>query len=308
MIIPREYKDPVAFVKPMLLDKIKYELEGLGGLTYAIGLEVLLRKDNADGTPTYTDPPSIFYTEQRAVLNEDEINLDEQISHIVEKIDNFVQNGSGWKVEYEPIKGGSYLPLPAVLRNKRAVLNVENICNDNYLRYALRSALFPTSKHPERVSSYPKENGLTFDGIDAPTPISQINKVEKLNNLAIIVYGWEKGKVIIHKISDQPPEVKRINTMLIEEEETGKTHYVWVKHFNRLLASQHKNTLHKYYWERCLIGYSRKVLLENHTSDCIGINSRAIRIEMPEEKSKCLTFENYNKIQNKAPWVIIRLL
>ena len=119
MIIPSGYNDPVAFfneVSPLLLHKIKYELEVLGGLKYAIGLEVLLRKDNADGTSTYTDPPSRFYTTQKAVLNEDEIDLDEQIAHILEKIENLIQNGSGWKVDslmtlwldfakYEPIKG-----------------------------------------------------------------------------------------------------------------------------------------------------------------------------------------------------------
>ena len=44
--------------KPMLLFKIKYELEGLGGLKYAIGLDVLLRED--------------FYTRLKSVLYEDE--------------------------------------------------------------------------------------------------------------------------------------------------------------------------------------------------------------------------------------------
>ena len=81
MIIPTQYKDPVAFfneVKPMLLNKIKEELTALTGLKYSIGLEVLLRKDNTNGTPTYTDPPSRFYTEQKAVLNKDEINLNEK--------------------------------------------------------------------------------------------------------------------------------------------------------------------------------------------------------------------------------------
>ena len=317
MIIPSGYNDPVAFfneVSPLLLHKVKYELEVLGGLKYAIGFEVLLRKDNADGTSTYTDPSSRFYTTQKAVLNEDEINLDEQIAHILEKIENFVQNGSGWKVDslmtlwldfakYEPIKGGSYLPLPTALKNKRAVINVQNKDNNDCLRYTLRSAIFPAKHNTERVSSYPKEDGLNFEGINAPTPISQINKVEKQNNLAINVYGWEKGKVIIHKISNQPPEIQRINTLIVEDKETSKTHYVWVKHLNRLLASQDKKNIHKYYCERCLIGYSRTDLLEKHIIECKGINERAIRIEMPTENKKFVKFENFKK-QLKAPWVM----
>ena len=316
MIIPSKYKDPMAFfneVKPMLLNKIKHELKLLTGLKYSIALEVLLHKDNADGTRTYTDPPFRSYTKQNTVLNEDEINVDEQTSYILENIENFIQNGSGWKVDslmtlwldfakYEPIKGGSYIPLPTALKNKRAVINIKNE-DDNCLRYTLRSALFPAIHNIERISSYPKQDGLDFEGIDAPTPISQISKVEKLNRLAINVYGWKNNKVIIHKISNQPPETQRINTLLIEDSETGGTHYVWVKHFNRLLASQHKNTLHKYYCERCLIGYSRTDLLEQHIVECKGINQRAIRIEMPTESQKFLKFENHKK-QLKAPWVI----
>ena len=166
----------------------------------------------------------------------------------------------------------------------------------------MHSALFPAKHNIERVSSYPKEDGLNFDGIDAPTPLLQINKVEKLNNLAINVYGWENGKVVIYRISNQPPETQRINIMIIEE--SGRTHYVWVNHFSRLLASQHKSTNHKYYCERCLIGYSRKDLLEQHIVECKGINERAIRIEMPTKRNKFVKFQNHKNQKKKAPWVI----
>ena len=82
--------------------------------------------------------------------------------------------------------------------------------------------------------------------------------------------------------------------MIIEE--SGKIHYV-------LVVSQHKNTNHKYYYERCLIGYSRKDLLEQHIVECKGINERAIRIAMPTKRNKFVKFETH-KNQLKAPWVI----
>ena len=119
----------------MLLNKIEEELTPLTGLKYSVGLEVLLRKDITNGTPTYTDPPSRFYTEQKAVLNKDEINLNKKkkkkkkTSTILERRESFIQNGSGWKVDslmtlwldfakYEPIKGGSYLLLPTALKKQ----------------------------------------------------------------------------------------------------------------------------------------------------------------------------------------------
>ena len=43
---------------------------------------------------------------------------------------------------YQPLRGGSYIPLPAVVRLKKAVVNVKNK-EDHCLRWALRSALFP---------------------------------------------------------------------------------------------------------------------------------------------------------------------
>ena len=52
--------------------------------------------------------------------------------------------------------------------------------------------------------------------------------------------GGKTTKFIIHRISNQPPNVKRINTLIIEQD--GKTHYVWIKHFNRLLGSGNKKT------------------------------------------------------------------
>ena len=82
--------------------------------------------------------------------------------------------------QYKPLKGSSYIPLPDVLKHKKAIINVKND-DDNCLRYALRSALFPASKNSDKLSSYPKEDGLNFDGIEIPTPVSQISKVERLN-------------------------------------------------------------------------------------------------------------------------------
>ena len=89
---------------------------------------------------------------------------------------------------YEYCCGGSYIPLTKPISAKKAYINVQNE-DDNCLRWALRSALYLAKKNAYRTSSYPLEDGLNFDGIDAPTPINQIEKVEKQNNLAINVFG-----------------------------------------------------------------------------------------------------------------------
>ena len=69
--------------------------------------------------------------------------------------------------------------------------NKDNMC----LRWALRGHLFPARTHTDRPSSYPTNDGLNFADIDFPTPVSQIDKLERQNpGLAINVFGWDKIK------------------------------------------------------------------------------------------------------------------
>ena len=141
---------------------------------------------------------------QEVLLQVNEIDeaINKAIPRILEILEKWTQRGSGWVVDrvellwldiarYEPLKGGSYIPLPPEVERKKVVINVKNE-DDHCLRWALRSALFPIAKDPQRTTKYPIEDGLNFEGINSPTPVSQVKKVEKQNNLAINVFGWEK--------------------------------------------------------------------------------------------------------------------
>ena len=128
--------------------------------------------------------------------------------------------------------------------------------------------------HPERPRWYPTEDGLNFQKIDAPTPISQIPKMEKLNNLVINVFGWDKG-VNIYRLSTQPEGMPRINLLLIEK--AGKFHYTWIKDLNHLLRDQSKHKECKHFCERCLHGYTREDLLEARRPECRGIARQPCR-------------------------------
>ena len=193
---------------------------------------------------------------------------------------------------YQPLRGGSYIPLPAAVRSKKAVINVKN--RDHCLRWALRVALaYPPPPHnPERPRWYPTEYDLNFQGIDAPSPISQIPKGEKQSNLAINVFGWDKG-VTVHRLSKQPQEIPRINRLLTEM--AGKFHYTWIKNLNRLLFDQSKHRERKHFCERCLHAYRREDLLEAQRPECRGIGQTAVRVEMPEEGKNKLTLQNHHK-------------
>ena len=317
MDVPRGHPqgaDPRAFlesVESQIQKKLEEELRALGGgLKFQLALKVDLVKVNPDGSEEYTDP--VLRHKQVVVLQKSEIKaaLQQAFPRVQETLEKWTQRGSGWAVDrvhtlwldiarYQPLRGGSYIPLPAAVKNKKAVVNVKNR-DDHCLRWVLRSALFQAAKDPHRPTKYPTADGLDFTDIEAPTPISQIGNVECQNNLAINVFGWDKG-VIVHRLSKQPEDMPRTNLLLIEK--AGKFHYTWIKNLNGLLYDQSKHREKKHFCESCLHGYSREDLLEAHRPECKGIGQTAARVEMPEEGKNKLTFQNHDK-QLPAPYII----
>ena len=93
-----------------------------------------------------------FHRMQPAISNEhnmDTLNylLNQFIDKVKGDIETWSQKGSGWVIDevleafinvaqYQPLWGGSYMPLPEKLQNKKAIINVQN--RDNHcLRWAL---------------------------------------------------------------------------------------------------------------------------------------------------------------------------
>ena len=174
--------------------------------------------------------------------------------------------------------------------------------DNDCLKWALSAALFPVEKHTERPSKYSSSDGINWDGIIFPTPLKQLDKLEKQNpNLAINVFGWENDLVIVHRISRKDKTIKRINLMLLCEDEI--THYCFVKRLSALLYDQTKHGDKKHFCTMCLISFTTEKILVNHQKYYNGVNGTPTRIEMPEKGKNILKFQNLFK-QMKAPFVI----
>ena len=260
-----------------------------------------------------------FNSMQPVILNEHNKDiikplLNQYIDQVKGEIEAWSERGSGWIMDeileayinlarYQPMRGGSYMPLPKQLQNKKAIINVQNRDNE-CLRWALIAALFPAprGRQVSRPSSYPTEDGLNFTGIDFPTPLSQIDRLERQNpNLAINVFGWENGRVVVHRKSEKGGEIPRINLMLIKQGEN--THYSYVKRLTALLYDQNRHNESKHFCERCLHGYKTKDLLERHKPECKGLLKSPTRTEMSKEGENKMAFTNFQK-QMKAPYVV----
>ena len=95
-----------------------------------------------------------------------------------------------------------------------------------YLRWAIRTALFPTqdTKHSDRPRKYSINDGLDFSGISFPTLLNKIAKVETKNYLAINVFGWAGNRVIVRRISPvENPNTQRITLCLLPKTNSHTT-------------------------------------------------------------------------------------
>ena len=137
-------------------------------------------------------------------VHEIEEQLNEVNQKILSALTSYQKEGSSWMLSeilhldlsvahYKPLKGSSYLPLPKMLKDKKAIIeNKDNKC----FMWSVLAALHPVpyKSNPERIHHYQAYvNELNLDGIECPVSISKIVKFEKQNKIAVNVLGFEEG-------------------------------------------------------------------------------------------------------------------
>ncbi|KAL0895313.1 hypothetical protein ABMA27_011457 [Loxostege sticticalis] len=236
------------------------------------------------------------------ILNQSD-DIDDFLTKLQEtldqKISEFEKKDSGWTVQnilnidvnvnkFNPLNGSSYIDLPHDIKNKKAVINVKN-SDFQCFKWALLSALYPVNKSSDRVQSYTQhQNKLNFKGITFPVKLTDIHKIEKLNNLSINVYGLEynpttrKNTVIGPLYFSKSIKPTHINLLYL----TNKTnaHYCFIKSLSRLVLRQVSLRNDPIYiCDGCLVHFTKKDHL-------IDIENSIVRIFV-------LTFQKKMKIK-----------
>jgi hypothetical protein len=161
--------------------------------------------------------------------------------------------------------------------------------------------------HPERSSHYKLKNIKIPEGTTYPVDVSQINKYEKLNTVAINVYYVENDSILPLRISKlNNTGVKEIDMLLLVEEkplvedgevyeDNTRKHFILIKNFNRLFSSQvNKSHTAKFYCKTCLNHFETEELLIKHIPACIKItNGDGCLTELPQDTT--LYFENHTR-------------
>ena len=100
-----------------------------------------------DGNHQVNDLPSSFTPHTITNMGEINTTIQEILTTMRNRIPEIEVEKSGWKylftsritinvMKYEPLRGGSYLPLPAELNNKKCCINIKNE-NDKCLMYCV---------------------------------------------------------------------------------------------------------------------------------------------------------------------------
>ena len=106
---------------------------------YQISVAILLSKHQINRDIEYA--PVYFNSATKTVINSDKYDLDKSFQEILCRIENWINEGSGWIIEsingeyvnismYSPLIGSTYIELPEKLKNSgKGLINIKN--NDN---------------------------------------------------------------------------------------------------------------------------------------------------------------------------------
>ena len=242
-------------------------------LKYTVNVDVIFHKPLDD---IVTDPPVTFRSEGPTILGKYDIaDIDENVSNFIHRleanIDSYTENGSGWRFEkffrveiklmqYKPVTGNKFLPLPPYIAKKQAVINIKNNDEKCFL-WSILAALYPQIEKAERATKYEQyKDELNCEDISFPVDPLQHKVLDRFcakNDISLNILMAEQlnDKEISFQLLHSTKELrdKHINLLLIMDND-GHAHYTWLKDLSRLMAGRdgHKHNGHRFYCNLCL--------------------------------------------------------
>ena len=281
--------DSLFVAKSSIIDLFKDLLREKRGFKYILSGKVTLKRWNNE-TNTYDIDTSFRISDLITVTNK-RFDLGTAYETLKHRLNIYSGEGSGWVIDkiedtwinianYDPLAGSSYIPSPPKLNNpKKGLINIKNK-NIECFKWCHIRFINPTNSHPERINKQDKKIASTLDhrGINFPMKARDYEIVEERFNINVNVFGYE-NKVFPLYVSKKSNE-QVLNVLLISNEE--KSHYVFIKDFNRLMYSEvkTKNQHKKHFCMSCLQNFTTKEILNNHRERCLLINeTQAVKYE-----------------------------
>ena len=231
------------------------------------------------------------------------LNVNELTARLQNSVESFTSRGSGWNVSqiinlslcigvFRPLAGSSFIPTPAEIAKKQAVINIRNHNNNNCFQYSILAALHPASSNVSNSRSYDKYfSELDMTGIETPVALSSIPKFESQNpsiSVNVLVYeNKEAIPVYTSKFCNQRPN--HVNLLLLSK--NNKYHYTLIKSLSRLVYGRTESRHKSYVCPYCLHPFRYEHCLQSHLPECS--QHPAQHIQYPEQGHNILKFEKF---------------
>lgn len=293
----REYLDPhVLYSESRETIRDILNTSNVLKLRLIICLSIIFEKNSFENVPMTKSFYFCSYCER--ILSSQQIlpRNDSAFTKILQSIDSFVRNGSGWTIKlidyidlhignYRDIRGGCQTSqqLPDKLRNKKALLNIN--CHDNFcFLYCIAAKLYPQKINKSRPNKYKKYfKYFNIRNIGFPMKLKQISNFELANNLKINVFGFEENEIYPLYVSSKLKKHTEIDLLYYNK------HYFLITNFNRLL--NFRNGIH-HFCRNCLNGFQRREALISHRRICLAQSPQKLSIP----KILSLKFDAYSKM------------
>ena len=186
--------------------------------------------------------------------------------------------------------GSTYIELPDELNHpKKGLINIKSKDDKCFLWCHVRQ-LNLVDDHCTRISKRDKRIASTLDYsvINFPVCEKDYSGLEDKNCIKINVFSYEGKTIYPIYVSDKNFN-GNMDLLLIFFED--RSHYVYIKDFDRLMFSITKNKNKKHVFRRCLQYFSSENIPTGHKENCIVINGKQ-SVKLREE---FIIFKNYSR-------------
>ena len=216
--------------------------------------------------------------------------IQSMIDRLLEHMMNFQRGRSNWRfqevirveIRTDEVRVGKYIPLPAFLAGKKAIINMRNENDEECFKWCIGRSQNPVTKNAERITYLLRRQCTEFDWSNISFPVSwkDIDRFERNNDISVNVLGLVgKDIVTLRKTKE-----KKDRHVILFKLQTSKTsHFALVKNLNRLwfgIDSKHRSQRHV--CDDCLNSFASEKSFQQHQEFCVHDGVRAV---LPPEKS-----------------------
>ena len=199
------FKDPRIFldITTPTVERLIHSTDSVRKKVNTVLMRKMMRTDLVTGKDTITI--THFRSNTHSIISEEDTTTEYPVmkEKMLESLAKFQRNGSGWSLhsvedleifitKYKPLNGKSHKPLPKVIANKKAIINMEND-DDQCFKWAVTRALNPIKRDAERVTKILEIQAekYNWDGIESSMKLKDIHWFEQNNNINVNVFSYD---------------------------------------------------------------------------------------------------------------------